>query len=143
MLCDMSTTSHIVKYHASEKVHSLCKALSRPILHTVEMDKNGGPNNLKAWREHRGMSQEDLAAKVEPSTSPTMISMLESGDRGLSAKWLRRLGDALRISPGHLLDHDPRDMPTDILEIWMGADPVQRRQLSEVAKAIVKTGTDG
>ena len=107
------------------------------------MDKNGGPNNLKAWRELRGLSQEELASRVVPTTSATMISMLESGDRGLSAKWLRRLGDALNVTPGHLLDHDPNDLPTDILEIWMSADQSLRRQLSEVAKAIVRTGTDG
>lgn len=107
------------------------------------MDKNGGPNNLKAWREYRGKSQEELAAAVEPPTSATMISMLESGDRGLSAKWLRRLGDALNVAPGHLLDHDPSELPSDILEIWINADPSQRRQLAEVAKALVKTGTHG
>jgi transcriptional regulator with XRE-family HTH domain len=109
----------------------------------METDKNGGPNNLKAWREHRSMSQEELAAAVEPPTSPTMISMLESGDRGLSAKWLRRLGDALKVSPGHLLDHNPRDLSADILDIWSNADPATRRQIAEVAKAIVKTGTNG
>ena len=139
----MTATSHIVNIQTSEKFHSLCKAFSGHVLHTVDMDKNGGPNNLKAWRELRGLSQEELASRVVPTTSATMISMLESGDRGLSAKWLRRLGDALNVTPGHLLDHDPNDLPTDILEIWMSADQSLRRQLSEVAKAIVRTGTDG
>ena len=105
-----------------------------------EQDKNGGPNHLKAWRDHRGMTQAELAAKV--STNANMIGYLESGERGLSAKWLRKLADALSITPGHLLDHDPTTLPTDILEIWMGADPAQRRQLAEVAKALVRTGTD-
>jgi transcriptional regulator with XRE-family HTH domain len=102
------------------------------------MDKNGGPNNLKAWREFRKLSQEALAAKV--GTTGTVISMLESGDRGLSAKWLRKLAPALNIQPGHLLDHDPNDLPTDILEIWMSADPDQKRQLVDVAKALVRAG---
>ena len=105
------------------------------------MDKNGGPNNLKAWREFRGMSQEALAAKVD--TTGSVISMLESGERGLSAKWLRKLAPALKITPGHLLDHDPNEMPSDILEIWMNADPAQKRQLASVAAAIVRSGTDG
>lgn len=103
--------------------------------------KNGGPNHLKAWREHRKLTQAELAAEV--GTNANMIGYLESGERGLSAKWLRRLADALRITPGHLLDHDPRDMPNDILEIWMNADVNQRRQLAEVARALVKTGTGG
>ena len=141
--CFIPVTSHIVEFSSSPNIHSLSKAMPDAKAHIVEMDKNGGPNNLKAWRDYRGLTQEDLAAKVVPTTTATMISMLETGDRGLSAKWLRRLGDALNISPGHLLDHDPTNLPTDILEIWMNADPSQRRQLAEVAKALVRTGTDG
>lgn len=133
--CSIPATSHIVELNSSGNLHSLSKASRVRFLHTVDMDKNGGPNNLKAWREHRGMTQEELAAKVVPATTATMISMLETGDRGLSAKWLRRLGDALKISAGHLLDHDPNDIPTDMLEIWMSADATQQRQIAEVACA--------
>lgn len=139
----MRPTSHIVDAISRPDIHNLSKALPCPFGHTVNMDKNGGPNNLKAWREHRGMTQEDLAAAVVPPTTATMISMLETGDRGLSAKWLRRLGDALKVSPGHLLDHNPNNLPTDILEIWMSADASQRRQITEIAKALVRTGTEG
>ena len=62
------------------------------------------------------MSQEDLAEKVD--TTASVISMLEAGERGLSAKWLRRLAPALDTTPCHLLEHDPSDLPTDILDIW-------------------------
>ena len=106
-----------------------------------DQDKNGGPNHLRAWREHRKLTQAELAGAV--GTNANMIGYLENGERGLSAKWLRRLADALQITPGHLLDHDPRELPTDILEIWMSADPGQRRQLAEVARALVRTGTNG
>jgi len=131
-----------VEIEASGNLHNLSKAVKSASSHNAEMDKNGGPNNLKAWREYREMSQEALGAKV--GTTGTVISMLESGDRGLSAKWLRKLAPALEITPGHLLDHDPNDLPTDMLEIWVNADMEQRRQLVDVAKAIVrKTGTGG
>jgi transcriptional regulator with XRE-family HTH domain len=136
----MPPSSHIVEARATAFIHNLRKANPTGFTHNVEMDKNGGPNNLRAWREHRNLSQEALAERV--GTTGTVISMLESGDRGLSAKWLRKLGDALNIAPGHLLDHDPRNLPTDILEIWMNADPEQQRQLVHVAKALVRTGTD-
>lgn len=106
-----------------------------------DQTKNGGPNHLKAWREYRKLTQAELATEV--GTNANMIGYLESGERGLSAKWLRRLADALRISPGHLLDHDPNELPSDILEIWMNADPAVQRQIAEVAKALVRTGTDG
>lgn len=129
-------SSQIVDVSASPNLHSLSKAFPTTPPHYVEVDKNGGPNNLKAWREFRELTQEALATKV--GTTGTVISMLETGDRGLSAKWLRKLAPALRITPGHLLDHDPNDIPTDILEIWMDADPQQQRQLVDVAKAIVR-----
>lgn len=106
-----------------------------------DQEKNGGPNHLKAWRDFRGLTQAELADKVD--TNANMIGYLENGARGLSAKWLRRLADALQITPGHLLDHDPNDIPSDILEIWMNADPAVKRQIAEVAKALVRTGTDG
>lgn len=99
-------------------------------------DKNGGPNHLKAWREHRGMSQVDLAEAVD--TTQGMIAHLESGRSAMSAKWLRRLADALRTTPGHLLEHDPSALPTDIVEMWIDATPEQRAQLIDMAKVIVR-----
>lgn len=84
--------------------------------HTVWVDKNAGPNHLRAWREFREMTQEELAERV--GTSPNMIHYLETGERGLSAKWLRRLAPALNTTPGHLLEHDPNELPTDVIDIW-------------------------
>jgi transcriptional regulator with XRE-family HTH domain len=103
-------------------------------------DKNAGPNHLKAWREFRGMSQAALAERV--GTNQNMIGYLESGERGLSAKWLRKLAPALNTTPGHLLDHDPTEMDADIIDIWMHADQRQRRQLSDIARTLIRTGTD-
>ena len=71
-----------------------------------------------------------------------MISMLETEQRGLSAKWLRRLAPALDTSAGFLLDHDPNELPRDMLDIWNRADERQKRQIADIAKTIVRTGTD-
>lgn len=141
---DMPSMSHIVTINASPEYHNLCGDPWPGSWHIVTMPdqaKNGGPNHLKAWRDFRDLTQAELAERV--GTNANMIGYLESGERGLSAKWLRKLADALQITPGHLLDHDPNDLPTDILEIWMSADPNQKRQLAEVAKALVRTGTGG
>jgi transcriptional regulator with XRE-family HTH domain len=135
--CCIRATSHIVEFDARAKFHSLPKALDFPIAHNVEMDKNGGPNYLKAWREHRELSQEALGGLV--GTTGTVISMLESGDRGLSAKWLRKLAKVLDVKPGYILDHDPKKIDADIIDIWMHAKPDQRRQIIDVAKALVKS----
>jgi transcriptional regulator with XRE-family HTH domain len=107
-------------------------------------DKNGGPNNLRAWRVHKKLSQAELAARVKPPTNANMIQYLESGERGLSLKWLRRLADALETTPGHLADHAPEDVDAELLDFWSRKmDHDQRRQLRRIAEALTKTGTDG
>lgn len=107
-------------------------------------DKNGGPNNLRAWREHRRMTQAELAAAVKPPTNTNMIQYLESGERGLSLKWLRRLADALETTPGHLADYDPKEVrDAEIFDFWTRRlDRDQRHQLVLIAEALTKTGTE-
>jgi transcriptional regulator with XRE-family HTH domain len=107
--------------------------------HNVRVNKNAGPNYLRAWREHREMTQEELAEKV--GTTANMIHYLETGERGLSAKWLRRLAPALKTTPGHLLEHDPNQLPADILDIWAGIDERDRRTALRMLESLSKTGT--
>lgn len=129
---------------ASPKYHNVCGASYFTICDndtmTSEPDKNGGPNYLQAWREFRGMTQTELANAV--GSTQNMIGYLEAGERGLSAKWLRRLAPALKTQPGFILEHDPRTLPTDIVEIWINASDTERRQIVNLAQAIVRTGTD-
>jgi transcriptional regulator with XRE-family HTH domain len=89
-------------------------------------------NFLRAWREHRRMTQAQLAEAV--GTTGAVISLLESGQRGLGDKWLRRLAPVLGASPGHLLEIDPDDAPNDILEIWAGIPEDKRPQVREIMK---------
>ena len=65
-------------------------------------------NYLRAWREYRGLTQAQLAAMI--GTEGSVISLLESGDRELSDKWLRRVAPALGTTPGFLLDYSPPDL---------------------------------
>ena len=65
------------------------------------------------------MTQAKLAEAI--GTSGAVISLLELGDRALSPKWLNRIAPVLGTRPGHLLEIDPEDVDSDILEIW-GAD---------------------
>lgn len=88
------------------------------------------------------MTVEQVAAEVK--TSAGQISDLENNNRGLSAKWLRRLAPALKTTPGHLLDHDPFDLPTGIAEAWFAASDEQKKQLVAMAAVVVPpTGTNG
>jgi transcriptional regulator with XRE-family HTH domain len=107
----------------------------------MDSDKNGGPNYLRAWRVFRKLTQEQLAEKV--GTNANMIQYLETGERGLSAKWLRRLAPALETTPGLLLEHDPEELDADVLDIWVHGNARQKLQLSEIAKALLRTGTSG
>jgi transcriptional regulator with XRE-family HTH domain len=98
-------------------------------------EKNGGPNHLQAWRLHRGLTQQQLADAV--GTIKSMITHLESGERHLSAKWLRRLAPVLNTTPGHLLDHHPRDLPPDIMDTWSRASPAQQQQIAALAETVI------
>jgi transcriptional regulator with XRE-family HTH domain len=134
----MAALSHIVKADASPFCHGLGMNMQLALLHIVEVDKNAGPNHLAAWREFRKLTQEELAEKV--GTTASQISMLETGDRGLSAKWLRRLAPALKTTPGHLLDHDPNTIDNDVFDIWMEIDRRDRETALRVLRSF-KTGT--
>jgi transcriptional regulator with XRE-family HTH domain len=141
----VSTTSmrrplQIAKAISSAKVCSLHDAPISAALQNASMDegKNGGPNHLQAWREFRRMSQERLGELV--GTTGAVISLLEAGERGLSAKWLRRLAPVLGTTPGHLLDHDPNELESDVIEMWTHAPIEQKRQLYEITRTIMKEG---
>jgi transcriptional regulator with XRE-family HTH domain len=124
--------------------HNLCVEESQGEWHPVTMmktDKNDGPNHLRAWREFRGMTQAALAEKVD--TNANMIQYLETGERALSAKWLRRLAPTLDTTPGMLLDHDPTELDTNIIDIWASASSRERKQITEIARTLRRTGTDG
>ena len=82
------------------------------------------------------MTQAKLAEAV--GTTGAVISLLESGDRGLSDKWLRQLAPVLGTRPGHLLEVDPADVSTDILDIWAGI-PEERRQQARDVLATFRT----
>jgi phage repressor protein C with HTH and peptisase S24 domain len=64
------------------------------------------PNYIRAWREFRGLSQEQLGAAA--STDKTQISKLEREERRLTLDWMERLAPALNIRAADLT-HPPPD----------------------------------
>lgn len=95
-------------------------------------------NHLRAWRLFRGLSQEDLAEKVD--TAGNVIGLLESGERGLSHKWLMKLAPALGTTPGFLLDHDPNDIDAAFIEAALEVPKESRDQALAILRTF-KTGT--
>lgn len=96
------------------------------------------PNNLRAWRKFNKMTQQELADAV--GTAKSVISDLERGVVQLSDKWLRRLAPALKTQPGHILDYDPADLDSDIIDIWSRIDTVNKPQAVRILRAL--TGTN-
>jgi transcriptional regulator with XRE-family HTH domain len=97
-------------------------------------------NHLRAWREFREMSQEELADRLD--TAKGVISLLENGKRPLSDKWLRRLAEVLETNPGHILDVDPNELDNDIIDIWTRIPERDREQAARILRTFTKTGTD-
>ena len=96
-------------------------------------------NHLTAWREWRGMTQEQLAEAI--GTTASVISLIENGKRRLSLKWLLKLAPALHTSPGMIIDHDPNDLPSDVLEVWADIPETQQKQAIEILKTFRKTAS--
>lgn len=97
-------------------------------------------NYLRQWREYRKLSQEQLADMVD--TTKAVISLLENEKRPLSSKWLRKLAEALDTQPGHILDHDPNELPADVFDIWASIAKRDRAQAARILRTFA-TGTDG
>jgi phage repressor protein C with HTH and peptisase S24 domain len=62
-------------------------------------------NFLKAWREHRGLTQEQLGVAI--GTGKTQISRLERAERRLTLDWMLKLSAALGVEPGDLTHAPP------------------------------------
>ena len=98
-------------------------------------------NYLKAWREHAHINQDELADRV--GTTKSVVSLLENGHRSLSDKWLRKFAAALDTTPGHILDTDPNNLDSDILDIWVRLSKEDRGQAARILRTFLKDGTSG
>ena len=101
-------------------------------------EKNGGANYLPAWRERAKLTQEQLAEKV--GTTGAVISLLESGDRALSAKWLRRLAPELGTTEGFLLQYHPDNVPADLLQAVLDVPEEDRQRVLRIISEFRKVG---
>ena len=93
---------------------------------------------IREWREHRGLTLEQLADRTE--TTHASLSRIERGRQPYSQALLERIADALMVDPADLLIRNPAD-PEGIWSVWEQAKPGERRQIVEIAKTLIKTGT--
>jgi ribosome-binding protein aMBF1 (putative translation factor) len=59
-----------------------------------------GENSVKVWREHRGLSQRDLAARA--GLNSAYLSQIETGARKGSIGTVKKLAEALGVEFGDL-----------------------------------------
>lgn len=122
---------------ASTPAEALCMIFAMPNKQAVYRGKRTlGPNSIRAWREHRGLTLERLAERVD-STAAT-ISRIERGQRPYSQPLLEALAEALGCEPSDLVMRQPRSK--DDIEIWSvieGLGHDERRRALQVLKALV------
>ena len=121
-----------------------CKS-SRPV-HNVYMAKKTvsrpkstyRPTFIRAWREDRGLTLEQLAERI--GTTHATLSRIERGLQPYSQPMLEAIAEGLSTDPASLLMRNPAD-PEGIWSVWDNAKPGERRQIVEIAKTLIKTGT--
>jgi len=67
------------------------------------VDKTHAPNKIRALRQARGWSQEQLATACNPKTSQPQIDRLERGKRRLTQEWMEVISAALEVESAELL----------------------------------------
>lgn len=113
----------------------------RRLLHTANMARKSRTRwFLRAWRKHRGYTQDRLADMT--SLSKPYISQLERGERQYTQELLELFAEALRCSPADLIVRDPSE-PEGIWSVWDDLKPAERNQAVEIIKTIKRTGTGG
>ena len=93
---------------------------------------------IRPWREHRGLTLEQLAERI--GTTHATLSRIERGLQPYSQPMLEAIAEGLSTDPASLLMRNPAD-PEGIWSVWDNAKPGERRQIVEIAKTLIKTGT--
>ncbi len=88
------------------------------------------PYFFKAWRKHRHLTQEQLAAMVD--MAPASISQIERGLMGFKDSTLQALAYALQCEPGDLLMRDPTSPVWSIFDTLQAMQPDQRQQVIQI-----------
>lgn len=96
---------------------------------------------LREWRKMKpGRTLEMVAAELH--ISQPQLGRIEKGQQPYNQDLLEALADLYGCTVADLLMRNPAE-PDAIWSIWDQAKPGQRRQIVEVAKTLVRTGTDG
>lgn len=99
------------------------------------------PTFIRQWRNFRHKTLVQVAEELHMTHG--QLSRIERGLQPYNQELLERLADLYRCDVVDLLIRDP-SQPESIWSIWDRAQPGERRQITDVASALVRrTGTDG
>lgn len=107
------------------------------------MPRVGNPKHrhrhfIREWRQHRGLTQELLAERLE--TTKANISRVENLKQGYTQDFLEACAKALATDVASLLMRNPAD-PEGMWSVWDQAKPGERRQIVEIAKTLTRAAT--
>lgn len=96
---------------------------------------------LREWRKMKpGRTLESVAEHLH--ISRPQLGRIEKGQQPYNQELLETLAELYGCDVPDLLMRDPTE-PDSIWSIWDHAKPGERRQIVEVARALVRTGTGG
>ncbi len=94
---------------------------------------------FREWRKYRKMTLE--VAAEEAGMTAGNLSNMERGVQAYTQDGLEALARVYECDPGQLLTVNPTDGDA-IWSLWERAKTGERKMIVDIAKTIVKTGTD-
>lgn len=88
---------------------------------------------IREWRKFRGLTQEQLADRLEVATSS--ISQLETGKQGYSQAILEALANALMCEPADLLRRDP-NKAGELVDLFDSLNDDDRKRAAQIIQAL-------
>lgn len=90
---------------------------------------------IREWRQHAGMSLEELAEKI--GVVPSALSMLERGQRGYTQERLEAIAREFRVSVSRMLAGPPvPGEDEDWLTALIDATPEQIQQFRDISRLV-------
>jgi len=94
---------------------------------------------IRAWREKRGYTQEDMVGRLEiigVKLTAASLSRIERGIQPYSQDVLEAIAEALNVTAADLLKNDPDVPEAEIIDLVQRLGERERRQAESVLKAM-------
>jgi transcriptional regulator with XRE-family HTH domain len=127
---------HEMYGHPTVNVHHV--HMAKRALDRFRGEKRHRRTFIREWRQSRRLTLEQLANRI--GITHASLSRIERGRQPYSQPLLEALADALQTEPASLLIRNPTD-PEGIWSVWDQTKPGERRQIVEIAKTLIRTGT--